>query len=83
MGAFKNILFGAVVLAVAFSYQTYRDLYKPQERPELGKIFSMLAEFPITYRHKVFKNSFFFFCHFRIRFERILGPRRWQELQRR
>lgn len=39
MGAFRNILFGAVAIALAFSYQAYRDLCKPHEKPELGKTF--------------------------------------------
>lgn len=35
MGAFKNIFYSALALAIAFAYQTYRDLSKPFPRPEL------------------------------------------------
>jgi Epoxide hydrolase N terminus len=37
MGAFRNILFGAITLAIAFSYQAYRDLTKSMPKPELGE----------------------------------------------
>lgn len=37
MGTQRKILFATITLAIAFSYQTYRNLSKPHERPELGK----------------------------------------------
>jgi len=35
MGALQNILLSALVLAIAFSFQAYRDLTKPHPKPEL------------------------------------------------
>lgn len=43
MGALRKILLAAIVLAIAFSYQTYRDLSKPHERPELGEFLEIYA----------------------------------------
>jgi hypothetical protein len=36
MGTLRNILFAVITLAIAFSYQSYRNLSKPHERPDLG-----------------------------------------------
>lgn len=38
MGALRNILFSAIVLAIAFSFQAYRDLTKTQPKPDLGEL---------------------------------------------
>jgi len=35
MGALQKILFSAIVLAIAFSYQAYRDMSKPFPKPDL------------------------------------------------
>lgn len=37
MGALRNILLGALVIAIAFSYQAYRDLTKAHPKPEIGE----------------------------------------------
>lgn len=38
MGAVQNILFSLLALAIAFGFQTYRDLTKPYPKPEIGKL---------------------------------------------
>lgn len=38
MGAIQNILFSLLALAIAFGFQTYRNLTKPFPKPELGKL---------------------------------------------
>nr|UOF73988.1 juvenile hormone epoxide hydrolase [Prodiamesa olivacea] len=35
MGALQNIIFGTITIAIAFSYQAYRDITKPVPKPEL------------------------------------------------
>lgn len=44
MGALRNILFGVITLAIAFSYQAYRDLTMPKPKPELGELESRRAQ---------------------------------------
>lgn len=63
MGALRNIVAGAITLALAFSYQAYRDLSKPLPKPELGKkkkeTFSL--RFHKTKRNfPIYPNKFFF-----------------------
>lgn len=54
MGALQNILFSLLALAIAFGYQTYRDLSKPYPKPELGKYIKEFKPF--------FDKSMYFRC---------------------
>lgn len=45
MGACRNILLGALVIAIAFSYQAYRDLTKEHPKPEVGECAKIFLDF--------------------------------------
>lgn len=65
MGALRNMFFGAVTLALAFSYQSYRDFTKPFPKPELGKTFpSMRVEFSNNLSRCTLQTFFLFFSFF-------------------
>lgn len=55
MGALRNIVAGAITLALAFSYQAYRDLSKPLPKPELGKKKKKRFPFDFTRRSGIFQ----------------------------
>lgn len=50
MGVVQNIFYSLLAVAIAFGFQSYRNLTKPFPRPEVGK--------NISYQREVKKREF-------------------------